>query len=102
MLVFLFITDLTFPRKKYFLFASSFDFACLFVQIKTTEEITIINFFSYYSCVCVCVCMCVYVCLSPLVFPSEGLRTRALSSEFKNDQANFTDWMSFVSSNLME
>ena len=87
MLVFLFITDLTFPRKKYFLFASSFDFPCLFVQIKTTEEITIINFFSYYSCVC----MCVYKCLSPLLFPSEGLRTRALSSEFKNDQANFTD-----------
>ena len=40
--------------------------------------------------------------LGPLLFPSKRGRTRVLSSECKTDQADFSDWMSFLQSNLME
>ena len=38
----------------------------------------------------------------PLLFPSKGGRGRAFSTECQIDQANFTDWMSFLSSNFMD
>ena len=44
-------------------------------------------------------------CLSPfypLLLPSRGGRTWALNSECKIDQAEFTGWMSFLLSNLLE
>ena len=45
-------------------------------------------------------CGCVWVfILHPLLFPSGGGRKWALSSEYKIDQVNFTDWMSFLTSN---
>ena len=46
-------------------------------------------------------CVCVFV-LRLLLFPYRGGRTRALSSAYKSDQVDFTDWMSFLTSNLME
>ena len=52
-------------------------------------------------CVCVCVCVCLFV-QRPLLFPYNGGRMRVLSSISKADQADFTDWMSFLPSNLME
>ena len=48
-----------------------------------------------------CVCVCVFV-LHTSLFPSRGGRMRALNSECKINQADFTDNMSFPSSNLME
>ena len=38
----------------------------------------------------------------PLLFPSRGRRTRTFSSEPKIDQADFTNWMPFISFILME
>ena len=52
-------------------------------------------------CVCVCVCVCVFI-LRPLLFPSRGSKTRLFSSASKTDQADFTDRMFFLPSNLME
>ena len=49
--------------------------------------------------------MYVFVCLHvlrSLLLPTIRGRTWALSSECKTDQAHFTDWMSFLQSNLME
>ena len=46
-------------------------------------------------------CLCVYV-LRSLSFPIIRGRMWASSSECKIDQAYFTDWMSFLQSNLME
>ena len=43
--------------------------------------------------------MCVFA-LRPLLFHFTGGRMRALSSEFKIDQAAVTDWMSCLTSNL--
>lgn len=40
--------------------------------------------------------------LHHLLFPFRGGKTRALNSECKADQDNFTDWMSFLPSNLVE
>lgn len=40
--------------------------------------------------------------LRPLLFSSRGDETFLLSSECKTEQANFTDRMSFLLSNLME
>ena len=53
------------------------------------------------DCVCVCVCVCVFV-LRPVLLSYRGDRTRAISSACKSDQADFTDWMSFLTSNPME
>ena len=36
------------------------------------------------------------------LFPYKGVRVRVLSSAFKTDQADFSDWMSFLPSNLMK
>ena len=45
----------------------------------------------------------VYVfALRPLLFLYRGGRSRALSSACKSDQVDFTDWMSFLTPNLME
>ena len=52
-------------------------------------------------CVCVCVCVCVFV-LRPVLLSYRGGRTQALSSAWKSDQGDFTDWMSFLTSNPME
>ena len=53
-------------------------------------------------CVCVCLCVSVYVfVLCLLLLPSREGRTLALKSECKIDQADFTDWMSFLPSDLM-
>lgn len=46
-------------------------------------------------------CMRVFV-LPTCVFPSRGSRMQGLSYECKIDQANFTYWMSFLSSNLLQ
>ena len=46
-------------------------------------------------------CLCVHV-LRSLLFPTIRGRMWALSSERKTDQAHFTDWISFLQSNLME
>ena len=46
-------------------------------------------------------CVCVLV-LRLLLSPYRGDRMQALSSTCKTDQADFTDWMSFLTSNLME
>ena len=43
--------------------------------------------------------ICVFV-QRPSLFPFRGGKTSALSSECYNDQDHFTDWMSFLSSNL--
>ena len=40
-----------------------------------------------------CVGVCVFV-LHPLFFPYRGDRKLALSSAYKTDRADFTDWMS--------
>ena len=40
------------------------------------------------------------ICLS--LFPSRGSMMRNLNSEYKTDQTDFTDWICFVTSNLME
>ena len=48
--------------------------------------------------VCVCVCVCLFYIL---FFPREG-KTFALSSEYKTTQAEFKDWMSFLTFNIME
>ena len=54
------------------------------------------------ACVCACVCVCVYVCmylclcaliLCSIIFPSTSGRMWALSSERKNDEVDFIDWM---------
>ena len=37
-----------------------------------------------------------------LLFPHRVGRTEALSSACKTDQADFTDWMSFLTSNLIK
>ena len=37
-----------------------------------------------------------------LLFPSRGARTQILSGEFRINQADYTDWMSFLPPNLME
>ena len=37
-----------------------------------------------------------------LLFPHRGGRTEALSSACKIDQADFTDWMSFLTSNFIK
>ena len=39
------MTGSTLPLKNSFLFASSFNFPCFFVQAKATQKITMINFF---------------------------------------------------------
>ena len=44
----------------------------------------------------------VFVFLCPLLFPCRGGRKQDLSSVSKTDQADFTDWMFFLPSNLME
>ena len=44
----------------------------------------------------------VCICLSPLLFPFRGGRPGALSSAYKADCADFTDWMSLLPSNIME
>ena len=46
-----------------------------------------------------------YMCvrfLRPLLFPYGEVRTLALSSACKTDQADFADLMSFLPSNLLE
>ena len=43
-----------------------------------------------------------YVCLHPLLFPLEDSRMRPLNSACETDQADFTDWMPCLPSNLME
>ena len=61
-------------------------------------------------CVCVCVCergggwgwLCISDLLCPILFPYRGSKIWGLSCERKTDQADFTDWMSFLLSNLME
>ena len=47
------------------------------------------------------VCVCVHV-IHSLLFPSRRGRTLALNSECKTDQPDFTDWLSFLQSILME
>ena len=47
------------------------------------------------------VCVCVHV-IDSLLFPSRRGRTLALNSECKTDQPDFTDWLSFLKSILME
>ena len=49
---------------------------------------------------CLRMCVCVFV-LCLLLLPSREGRTLALKSESKIDQADFTDWMSFLPSDLM-
>ena len=50
------------------------------------------------------VCFCVYffVCFTSFIIPYRGGRKLALISVWKTDQADFTDWISFLPSNLME
>ena len=45
--------------------------------------------------------MCVFI-LRSFLFSSRGGRAWALISGFKTDRADFTDWMSFLPSNLAE
>ena len=40
--------------------------------------------------------------LHSLVFPHGGGRTQALSATCKTDRADFTNWMSFLPSNVIE
>ena len=40
--------------------------------------------------------------LRSLLFPYKGARASTLSSECKIDQADFTDWITFLLSNLLE
>ena len=40
--------------------------------------------------------------LRPSLFPYKGCRTPALRSACKTNQDDFTDWMYFLPSNLME
>ena len=55
------------------------------------------------ACMYMCVSECVHVFISCLLlFSSRVGRTRALRSECKIDRADFTDWMSFLPSNLVE
>ena len=49
----------------------------------------------------VCLCVCLFN-LRPLIFPSRGGKTRDLSSGCKIDQVDFTDWITFLSSILIE
>lgn len=42
------------------------------------------------------------VALDLLLFLSRGIGTWALSYECETEQADFTDWMCFLSSNLVE
>ena len=51
--------------------------------------------------VCVCVCACVFVLDLLLLFFSGG-RTLALTFEWKTEYADFTDWMSFLPTSLVE
>ena len=44
---------------------------------------------------------CVFI-LNSVLFPSRGSRSRGLSSKYKSGQADFTDCMSFLLSNLMD
>ena len=46
--------------------------------------------------------MFVLFVLRPLLFSYRGGSTRALNSECKTDQTNFTEWMPFLRSSLME
>ena len=46
-------------------------------------------------------CMCLFVLHSSLL-PHSGGRTKALISACKIDQADFTDWVSILPSNLVE
>ena len=46
--------------------------------------------------------MCVYVRFRFFIIPYRGGRQGALSSATKTDQADFTDWMSFLSYSLMK
>ena len=41
--------------------------------------------------------MCAFI-LRPLLLLYKWIRTRALSSEYKTDRADFTDWISFLQS----
>ena len=46
--------------------------------------------------------MCVCVFVLHLLLPYRGSGTRALRSACKTDQADITDWISFLPSKLME
>lgn len=46
-------------------------------------------------------CVCVFV-LRPLSFPTWGNREWAVNSEYKIDQADITEWISFLPSTFME
>lgn len=48
-----------------------------------------------------CHILCSFV-FCPLPFSSRGPRTEALSSEYKIDQADFTERMAFLSTNFIE
>ena len=83
------------------------------ILMTTTIFLHTLLFFYNFRCVCqqnvvykiftkiieavifVCVCLC------PLLFLSGGRRTRGLGSEYKIDQADFTDCMHFLASNLV-
>ena len=62
-------------------------------------------------CVCLCVCVCVFL-LHPLLFfyrenriwtyPTEKTRYGYTNSASKSDQVDFTNWMSFITSILLE
>ena len=45
--------------------------------------------------------VCVFT-LRPFLFPYGEVKTQYLSSARKTDQADFTDWMSFLPFNFME
>ena len=53
-------------------------------------------------CVCVCVCVCLASVFSFLLYLTRRGRTWILSSDCKTDQADFTDWMSFLTCDPME
>ena len=46
----------------------------------------------------ICMCLCMF---SRLLFPYRGGMARVLSSACKDDRADFTDWMSFLQSNVI-
>ena len=55
----------------------------------------------YKFSVCVCISVCVFVSRHVL-FPSRRDSMRTLASECKIDEADFTDWLFFLPSNLIE
>ena len=56
----------------------------------------------YYTLLLFLVCVSVFV-LRPLFLPSKETRVqfKSYKIEYKIDQADFTDWMYFLTSNLM-